>query len=827
MADKTFHSITLPGTDPARIPDFAQEFNTGTAYKVKDFCTYNGVLYVCKTAHAAGAWNASHFTATNLDTEFDKKLDIPASQASAPANPRVGDLWIDNDENSPIYNVDTQPTAGSSNAVSSNGVKTYVDGVDARKGNRSLFSGDYSASATYEINQLVMNGQQLYRCKTRIATPEAWTASHWQATSLNAELNRISDRDANTTMIAEVFGTSSFYKVGDYVIYSNASTDAALYRCIEDVNNTDSWDPDYWVQIALANEVSKIRKDFDSIIQPKDSIVAFDDTTQGVTTSIGYITSNGTFHAASSYYNLVIPIKQDGYCYPNIGSSFKHMAILSGKEMITDNLISYYSNDDNNIPTQNNPVIVRFGQYVAISSKNAVTTQLIFKYKEYDLNLNQMQEDVEILQEDVEILFNRDDYLEDLVEPNYITHKVTIDANTEGVVQSSGYTQSSGNFISNNSYKTLMIPITYNGICYPNVSTEFVHLAVYNASTISSANLIQGQYYSNADGNVPTSENPVTVHAGEYVALSSKNASTHQLKYNYILQEGYKLNSNLELTTTMKSEIWPDNPLNSNNINMNYLQIFRTMAVIGDSLASGRFNGGGEEGDEDATNGITDYSMSWIQMLARKSGVTAFNLSRGGMDTRGFFTYKRTDLPGEPYIRDLLNEPTWFAECYFIALGHNDKNHYSSTGVTLGTESDIGTDANTYYANYARIISAIQEYHPYSKIFCITMRDDQDMSVNPANLNFHNMNIAIRCMPNHFKNCYVLDMGYYYNAPAPSWGKTGAHGNAMGYLYYGEQISALCAAYIKSHTTDFKYVQLIGTTAESTIPDSQNANANS
>ena len=36
MADKTFHSITLPGTDPARIPDFAQEFNTGTAYKVKD-----------------------------------------------------------------------------------------------------------------------------------------------------------------------------------------------------------------------------------------------------------------------------------------------------------------------------------------------------------------------------------------------------------------------------------------------------------------------------------------------------------------------------------------------------------------------------------------------------------------------------------------------------------------------------------------------------------------------------------------------------------------------------------------------------------------------
>lgn len=250
MTDKTFHSITLPGTDPARIPDFAQEFNTGTAYKVKDFCTYNGVLYVCKTAHAAGAWNASHFTATNLDTEFDKKLDIPVSQASAPANPRVGDLWIDDDENSPIYNVDTQPTAGSTNAVQSGGTKTYVDSVDARKANRSLFSGDYSTSATYEVNQLVMEGQQLYRCITRIATPEAWTAAHWQATNLNTEFDRLRSSEADTDMIAENYGDSSSYAVGDYVVHNSD-----LFRCVQAVSDTGSWDPDDWIQVALANDI--------------------------------------------------------------------------------------------------------------------------------------------------------------------------------------------------------------------------------------------------------------------------------------------------------------------------------------------------------------------------------------------------------------------------------------------------------------------------------------------------------------------------------------------------------------------------------------------
>ena len=221
MAETTFHSIKLPGIDTARAPEQAAEFNTGTAYAVKDYCTYQGVLYRCTTAHAAGAWNASHFTATNLDNEFDRKLDIPASSASAPTNPRVGDLWIDNDEDSTIYNVDAQPTSGSTNAVQSGGTYTALNGLETRKANRSLFSGDYSASATYEVNQLVMNGAQLYRCTTRISTPEAWNASHWQATNLNTEFDRLRTSEADTDMIAETFGTSVSYAVGDYCVWNS------------------------------------------------------------------------------------------------------------------------------------------------------------------------------------------------------------------------------------------------------------------------------------------------------------------------------------------------------------------------------------------------------------------------------------------------------------------------------------------------------------------------------------------------------------------------------------------------------------------------------
>lgn len=45
----------------------ASLFNTSTAYAVGDIITYQNRLYECTTAHSAGAWNASHFTARSVE----------------------------------------------------------------------------------------------------------------------------------------------------------------------------------------------------------------------------------------------------------------------------------------------------------------------------------------------------------------------------------------------------------------------------------------------------------------------------------------------------------------------------------------------------------------------------------------------------------------------------------------------------------------------------------------------------------------------------------------------------------------------------------------
>ena len=66
--------ITKNGTQYELMPrSTAGQFSTSTAYAVGDYCYFDGTLYRCTTAHAAGAFVASHFTAVTIDGELKAK----------------------------------------------------------------------------------------------------------------------------------------------------------------------------------------------------------------------------------------------------------------------------------------------------------------------------------------------------------------------------------------------------------------------------------------------------------------------------------------------------------------------------------------------------------------------------------------------------------------------------------------------------------------------------------------------------------------------------------------------------------------------------------
>ena len=58
--------------DPTTKFSIADDFSAMVNYAVGDFCYHLGTLYKCTTAHTAGAWNAAHFTATQVGDELSE-----------------------------------------------------------------------------------------------------------------------------------------------------------------------------------------------------------------------------------------------------------------------------------------------------------------------------------------------------------------------------------------------------------------------------------------------------------------------------------------------------------------------------------------------------------------------------------------------------------------------------------------------------------------------------------------------------------------------------------------------------------------------------------
>ena len=145
-----------------------------------------------------------------------------------------------------------------------------------------------------------------------------------------------------------------------------------------------------------------------------------------------------------------------------------------------------------------------------------------------------------------------------------------------------------------------------------------------------------------------------------------------------------------------------------------FTSIFRTMAFVGDSLASGEF----ETIDSDGTHHYHDlYEYSWGQFIARKNGIKAYNFSRGGMTAKWYIETFADE-------NDLWNSDK-ACQAYVIALGVNDLfNQNIPLGCIDDVKQDYHDNAETYAGYYAQIISRYKEISPDAKFFFVTVPDD-------------------------------------------------------------------------------------------------------
>jgi len=203
------------------------------------------------------------------------------------------------------------------------------------------------------------------------------------------------------------------------------------------------------------------------------------------------------------------------------------------------------------------------------------------------------------------------------------------------------------------------------------------------------------------------------------------------------------------------------------------LSVYQSLAVIGDSYASGAlWKNNISYGDH--------YPISWPQVIGRVCGIETTNYTRGGASTRSFIA----DTTERGYAQMMSDTAK---DIYFIVLGLNDS---SSLGLEyLGDVSDIGTEADTFYGNYSKIVDSIQAHAPDAKIVLFTT------PFTGATYNRDAFNSAIDNLATYYSlPCiHLYEDGFFTTSPM-FLDRPGNHPTIVGYAGMAEAIKRLVEA---------------------------------
>ena len=233
-----------------------------------------------------------------------------------------------------------------------------------------------------------------------------------------------------------------------------------------------------------------------------------------------------------------------------------------------------------------------------------------------------------------------------------------------------------------------------------------------------------------------------------------------------------------------------------------YTSIFRTIAVIGDSLSAGEF----EIKDTDGSALYYDmYPYAWAAFLARKNGITLHNFARDNMTAKEYI---------DSYADEMgFWDPEKRAQAYIIALGVNDILNYHTE---VGTLADICTDdpaknAPTFMGYYGAIVSRYKAICPDAKFFFVTIPATDFEPECPGSLAQRQ---ALYDMASLFDNAYVIDLYRYapqFDADFAHRYFLNGHMDPTGYLLMARMIDSYIDYIIRHNPKDFKQVGFIGT----------------
>lgn len=126
------------------------------------------------------------------------------------------------------------------------------------------------------------------------------------------------------------------------------------------------------------------------------------------------------------------------------------------------------------------------------------------------------------------------------------------------------------------------------------------------------------------------------------------------------------------------------------------------VGCIGDSYINGSYAADGTQ-------------IAWPYFMEKMTGHTWMNFGCSGSGAKTWIEGP-SDLTR---LSEVQNEEKK-CQAYIIGLGLNDCKPGLTTYAPVGTASDIGTTANSYYAYYYRLVQAVHAVNDRAPIFCLT-----------------------------------------------------------------------------------------------------------
>lgn len=249
-----------------------------------------------------------------------------------------------------------------------------------------------------------------------------------------------------------------------------------------------------------------------------------------------------------------------------------------------------------------------------------------------------------------------------------------------------------------------------------------------------------------------------------------------------------------------------EKPLDSLVSDGGFCGIFRTIGCVGDSLSSGEFEAIDEKGVK-SYHDMMEYS--WGQYMARMTGSTVYNFSKGGMTAKEYC--------------DSFAEKNGFwdrdkaCQAYIIALGVNDLLNKNMPLGSHNLDVDYGdyrkNNLETFAGYYGMIIARLKEISPEAKFFLMTMPRQEGESTDLAQKREAHAAL-LHHFTERFSNCYLLDFWKYapvYDREFHEQFFLGGHMNPCGYLLTAKMVASYIDYIIRHNMRDFREVAFIGT----------------